>query len=197
MSPAQIAERHIPEAARQIGKQWMEDETCFANVTVATSKLQALLRHLGPEWGAERQNFEHGPTILLIVPAECEHTLGAMVILGQLRRLGCSVRLLLGARAETVKAELSSTHFDAIMISAALGVSTLTLRGLIQAIRRTIRGTVPLLIGGGIIAAEPNLLRLTGADHAENDPYKALRLCRLIRSRGEKRLGLVASVGVP
>lgn len=189
VAPEQIAERLIPEAARQIGKQWMENKTCFADVTIATSKLQAVLRYLGPDWGVESPYAGQGPTILLMVPAGCEHTLGAMVVLGQLRRLGCSVRLILGARAETVKVELSSNHFDAIMISAAPGVSTLGLRRIVQAVRRTDTGDAPILIGGGILDTEPDLLRLTGADHAESDPNRALKLCRVIEVRGEKHLG--------
>lgn len=196
VSPEHIAERHIPEAARQIGKQWMEDETCFADVTIATSKLQALLHYLEPDWGVDRQHVSRGLSVLLMVSAENDHTLGAMVLLGQLRRLGCSVRLLLTAKADTLKGEIGSTRFDAVMISASSGSKANTLRPLVQAVRRASTGDAPIVIGGGILESEPDLLRLTGADYAENDPHRALKLCRSIKSksRGERRAEPTATV---
>lgn len=173
-----VAEDHIPAAARWIGEQWMQDEVSFADVTISVSRLQTLLRCLdeGPRPG--RSGVSRQPGVLLLVSHDNDHTLGAMVLLGQLRRQDCSVRLLLGARPDTLSEKIAGMHFDAVMISAAQGNRMETLRRLVLAVRRAGEDG-PIVIGGSIVGSEPELCRRTGADHAEKDLQRALKLCRL------------------
>ncbi|TKA95702.1 cobalamin B12-binding domain-containing protein [Cereibacter changlensis] len=175
----QIIDLHIPAAARQIGEQWVRDEISFADVTISVSRLQALLRHLERPGYCVPVGDPHGLSILLLVASENDHTLGAMVVVNQLRRRGCSVRLILAARPETVIAETEITRFDVVMISAAQGDSARPLRRLIQAVRKSSSSSASIIIGGGMIDSESDILRLTGADFAEKDTQRALALCRL------------------
>jgi methanogenic corrinoid protein MtbC1 len=175
----QIIDLHIPAAARQIGEQWVRDEISFADVTISVSRLQALLRHLERRGCCVPLGDPNGLSILLLVASENDHTLGAMVVVNQLRRSGCSVRLILAARPETLSADIGMTRFDIDMISAARGDSAKPLRRLIQAVRRSRTGDAPIVIGGGMLDSEPDILRLTGADFAEKDTQRALALGRL------------------
>lgn len=179
ISRKEIAELHIPLAAREIGERWVRDDASFAEVTIAVSRLQSLLRKLEPEPGAEAVIHADGPLILLLVSCDNDHTLGAMVLLGQLRRLGCSARLLVGAHPTTLGAEIGASRFDAVMISAAPGNSTIALHRLVLSLRKMGAGDAPIVIGGGIVESEPELLRRTGADVAESDLHRALELCDL------------------
>jgi methanogenic corrinoid protein MtbC1 len=173
-----VADDHIPAAARWIGEQWMQDEVSFAEVTISVSRLQTLLRCLGENPQTELSGGRREPGVLLLVSHDNDHTLGAMVLLGQLRRRGCSVRLLLGARPDTLSEKIAGMHFDAVMISAAQGNRMETLRRLVLAVRRAGQDA-PIVIGGSIVESEPELCRRTGADHAEKDLQRALKLCRL------------------
>lgn len=175
----QIADLHIPASARQIGEQWVRDKTSFADVTIAVSRLQALLRYLEQGGCCVQLGDAQGPSILLMTANENDHTLGAMIVVSQLRRFGCSVRLILAAHPEEVSEETGRTRFDVVMISAAQGDSVKPLRRLVQAIRRSTSSDAPIVIGGGMLDSEPDVLRLTGADYSEKDPQRALALCRL------------------
>src|SRR5690606_29300455 len=119
-----------------IGEQWMQDEVSFADVTISVSRLQTLLRYLGRSPQTEHSGISCDSRILLLVSHDNDHTLGAMVLLGQLRRQGCSVRLLLGARPDTISEKIAGMHFDAVMISGAQGNRVETLRRIVLAVRK-------------------------------------------------------------
>ena len=96
--PEDIADFYVPALAREMGDQWCKDQLSFAGVTIGTSRLQAVLRALGPNWSGDNVSGPNGPSILLIVGQEVYHTLGAIVLSGQLRRKGFSVKLILGGK---------------------------------------------------------------------------------------------------
>jgi len=73
-----------------------ENDECRATI-VAAAKLQAMLRDLGPDWAADTIAAADAPSILLMTPQNASHTLGAVVLAGQLRRRGYSVRIVFDA----------------------------------------------------------------------------------------------------
>ncbi|WP_224826656.1 B12-binding domain-containing protein [Cognatishimia sp. MH4019] len=178
-TPTDIADIYIPAAARVLGDEWCRDEVSFADVTIGTARLQGMLRDLEREWMLEQPKMPaNGPSIAIV----CEddfHTLGSMVIAGQMRRVGASVRLLLGLTMSE-RMEIFREHsFDIVMISATRTENLETTRKLVKNIRTTCENRLPIVVGGTVIEHNINVKALTGADHVMNDPKEALELCGL------------------
>ncbi|WP_322893168.1 MULTISPECIES: cobalamin B12-binding domain-containing protein [unclassified Yoonia] len=176
-----IADFYIPELAREMGVDWCEDTLSFASVTIGVSRLQAMLRALGPEWAGDQSANPAAPSIMLIVGQDVYHTLGAMVLGGQLRRKGLSVRLMLGAQNHELAEKLAKTRYDAVFISSSLGETLESLRRIVDVVRKSCKTSLPVVIGGTILETETlyDVMSLTGADYATSFPNEALELCGL------------------
>ncbi len=183
-----IADLYIPAAARILGEEWCSNQTSFADVTIACARLQAMLRTVNEGMSGDRARPDHA-TSILVVAADCEyHTLGIMVLLGQLRRLGASVRVSMGQSLAAL-ADLAESHeFDAILISAPQSEKLDHVERVVLKLRGVVGDTVPIVVGGASLAdvSDAELQRRTQADHATNDLEEALRLCGLTTSpRGD------------
>lgn len=188
ISAEELADRFIPIVARTLGVQWCEDEIGFGEVTIGVSRLQAMLRDLGPEWNADQDAHPDASTILLVVPENTFHTLGALVVSGQLRRKGLSVRLLLGGTVENIGAMMAETGFDAVFLSAVYGESLEILRKIIDSIHAVSNQVPPVVIGGTLLEIESDVASRTGADYVTSDVDEAISLCNL---RTKPRLATV------
>lgn len=189
IAAADIADLYVPAVARQLGDMWCSDEISFATVTIGVARLQGLLREIEAMAAPPRRAGNAGLSLLVLVAEGVDHTLGAMVLTGQMRRAGHAVRLILGAEAEAVTTAVSATRFDAVLISAPRGTSAGRLRPLVGAIRAASGTPLPVVIGGTVLDAaredRVDILALTGADHVTCDPNEALRLCGLTAMTGD------------
>ncbi len=174
-----IADVYIPAAARVLGEEWCRDETSFADVTIGTARLQGLLRDLEQEWQKIHQPFPGNGPAIVVICLDDFHTLGAMVVAGQLRRLGASVRVLLGQTQSEQVEIVQNGGFDMAMISASRVENLETSRKLVKNLRTALQKQLPIVLGGTVIEYTTNVKALTGADHVINDPKEALRLCGL------------------
>ncbi|MEM8536402.1 MAG: cobalamin B12-binding domain-containing protein [Pseudomonadota bacterium] len=177
-----IADFYIPAIARDMGERWCTDQMSFASVTIGASRLQAMLRTLGPNWSGDQVLDPRAPSILLMVQDDAHHTLGAIVLSGQLRRKGVSVKLLLGAKPGDVAEHLRRAIYHGIFISASRGERLEPLRQIIEVVKNSALAQCPVVIGGTILETETesNVKALTGADYATKVPDEALRFCGLL-----------------
>lgn len=179
--PDVIAERYIPEVARRLGEMWCTDATGFAVVTIGSARLQGLLRVIDGMTAPQRRPAFPGTSVLVVVPEGIHHTLGAMVLTGQMRRWGHGVHLLLGAEPAAVRPVIAEREIDVVMISAPQGTRVETLRPIVRAVRSSAGARLPVVIGGTLLEqvrqTGADICQLTGADHATCDPGEALRLC--------------------
>ncbi len=174
-----FADLYIPEAARRLGALWCEDELGFADVTIGTARLQAMLRDTLPDPEARNVASAFAPGVLVAVRRDDYHTLGAMVAAARLRRAGVSVRLSLGQPdAEIVRLLARGAH-DALFLSASCSRTLDSLRDLIEKVRTGAGRSVPVVVGGTILLSDGDVRARTGADFALTDPLEALRLCGL------------------
>ena len=179
VSNDELIDLYIPEVARRMGEEWVCDDSTFADVTIAVARLQGLLRKLSHDTPSHRAFGDDGVAVAVI--ADDFHTLGAMILTAQLRRLGVSVRLMLDVSADDVP-DLSDDEdrYDAIMISASHVETLDKIRKFVEKIRRSRAGrSVPIVVGGPILAARADVRSATGADFATSDVVEALRLCQL------------------
>jgi MerR family transcriptional regulator, light-induced transcriptional regulator len=177
VSAASVADLYIPALARQLGDDWLEDRVSFMEVTLASSRMQAMLRAIGAAWTADLAGPRHPATLLLIVPAHEQHTLGAMVLLGQLRRMGVSVRLSVAPETAELRGLLSAGQYDAVLISASSMARLADLRAVVQEVRRHgPRGQI-VAVGGHILQSGVDVAAATGADLATCDPATVFEAC--------------------
>lgn len=169
-----IADIYVPAVAQALGEDWVADRNSFADVTLGASRLQSLLREL--DEAAALHPYGDGPAVLVATAAEAHHTLGAVLLAGQLRRQGFSVRLLLGARPADLQQQLRQSGYDAVFLSASRSEDPQVLRRLVEAAR-----PVPLVLGGGLLELGPEVVAQTRAPLATSDLSEALRLCNLAR----------------
>lgn len=181
IQPEDIADVYVPTLARDMGDKWCRDSLSFAGVTIGVSRLQSVLRALGPNWSGDNASGPNGPSILLIVGQEVYHTLGAIVLSGQLRRKGFSVKLVLGGAPENIAAQLCRTSFESVFISSSCGERLESLRKIVHVVKTSIENPPPVVVGGTILDVETaeNVMALTEADYATKIPDEALEYCGL------------------
>ncbi|NJM83672.1 MAG: cobalamin B12-binding domain-containing protein [Tabrizicola sp.] len=192
LSAAILADEIIPEVARSVGCDWMEDRLSFADVTIASARLQGILRSIGAEWFSDQADSSRPDTVLVIVPDGEQHTLGAMVLTGQLRRRGLSVCLRIGLERETLAHLLRDRRFGGALISFASAQRLASCRGLVDCIRQSAHPRIPVIIGGAVLDLVEEVATKTGADVATNDLAKALAALNLTFFSGELELGNVS-----
>ncbi|MEM1236070.1 MAG: cobalamin B12-binding domain-containing protein [Pseudomonadota bacterium] len=175
ITDAGFVDHYLPEAARRLGAAWCEDEMSFADVTIGSARLQAMLRdHRAPQ-----TRDPSAPLVLVVVPEDAYHTLGAGVVADQLRRLGCAARMALGMPKPDLAELVESHDFNAVMISAASCERLETLRELVNCIRKASRNELPIMLGGSVTDTDTDIRTLTGADYVSNNPEEALKACGL------------------
>lgn len=183
ISDADLADIYIPTIARHLGDMWCEDMLGFAQVTIGTARLQAMLRLLGPEWSADQTAQADGPLILLISPPNDQHTLGAILLAGQLRRRGYSVRLALHPTRDQLGALLRHLSFDAVFISASQSESLEKLRKLVDFLKTSEEVPLPIAVGGGILETKKDVAFLLGIEIATESIDEAIEKCGLTQRR--------------
>jgi methanogenic corrinoid protein MtbC1 len=169
----------IPEAARLLGAEWHDNTRSFADVTIGTARLQALLRELGEEECREFDCDALGPGVAVVVLEHEAHTLGSSLLCQQLRRLGASVQLLVGQCDADVVRCVAEAQFDAVLISAARSEALASARKLVDKLKAPAAFPVPIVIGGAVVSREPDVKMQTGADHVATDAKDALVRCGL------------------
>ena len=172
-----ITDLYIPYVARNLGEMWVEDTAHFTDVTIATARLQAMLREVSCAWSGQANPSFTAPNVLMIVPEGETHTLGAFVATCQLRRAGALVQLCVGEADEAAMGMVEQNDYDMIMISYGHSAGIDALRRLIQNIRYSKHTNAPIVVGGPVVALEEDLMSLTRADMVTDRPTEALRLC--------------------
>lgn len=178
IEPERIVDVFIPVVARILGDEWCADQTSFAEVTIGSARLQGALREILNEMPKTTKRGTT-PSVMVLVRDDEHHTLGASVMTSQLRRLGVSVRLVLGATSREALTIAQREAFDAIFISVS-NTQTLEDVGIfVEKLRSGVSEAPPIVVGGPILEQEQDTRTITGADVVTSDVREALRKCRL------------------
>jgi methanogenic corrinoid protein MtbC1 len=170
---------YVPEVARRLGQDWHDNRRSFADVTIGTARLQGLLRELAGRADEGAWRDLDCPAVALLVLENEFHTLGAVVLSQQLRRLGVSVQLMLGqSEAEMIQC-IAQDRFDAILLSVSRRECLASLKKLVEKLRGAAPHPTPVVVGGAAIGEEGEIRKLTGADHVAADASDALIKCGL------------------
>jgi len=174
----EIIDKIIPKAARRIGEQWVKDELSFAEVTIGAARMQDLARELGGSNEKVPTTIPLGFSILLIIPKEEQHTMGAFVAADQFRRLGLWVHLAIAQDPKELERTVSSNHFTMIGVSAASRRSLQAVSKIIDVLKEK-DPSIPLILGGNIVNLVENIETKTRADLVTSNPRRAISFCGL------------------
>ena len=177
--PDRFVDVLLPEAARRLGEMWRQDRIGFAEVTIASSRLQGALREV--DQVDPGLDVPDAPLVAVVLRPGETHSLGATVAAWRLRRAGASVMLMLNLPIETIERNVGGGDLSAVCLSSSGGVDAETLAGLVGRLRAA--SGAPVLLGGAILEDVDTeaLRRACGADRVSREPEDALRLARELR----------------
>jgi methanogenic corrinoid protein MtbC1 len=178
LTDEEILDRIIPSAARRIGEKWLQDELTFAQVTISAARMQELSRFLGGRGASVPSTIPLGFNMLLIIPVEEQHTMGAFVAADQFRREGVWVHLAIGQNAKELDRTVSNHHFSMIGISAASRRSLKSVKTIVD-ILKTRESSIPIVLGGNILNTVEDVQFKSKVDFITSKPQDALKLCGL------------------
>lgn len=174
-----VIDHHVPEAARRLGRDWHDNRRSFADVTIGVARLQGLLRDLVAQMREDAVRDADAPGVAVVVMENEFHTLGAMVVGQQLRRMGISVQLVIGQTEPEILQSVAQDHFDAILVSVSRTECLASVRKLVEKLKNATVAPTPVVIGGLAVSDEAEIRVLTGADHVATDARDAVQKCGL------------------
>jgi methanogenic corrinoid protein MtbC1 len=161
LTVGEVCLEHLAPAARLLGEWWEADRLPFTEVTLATARIQSMLRRMPIGRGAPRRHGVKG-AVFCAVPGE-QHTLGVMMAADLFRRDGWDVSLLVGLDHDEVLSRLVRDDRDVIGLSCSGAHSERALDRLMRALRDQ-RPEARLILSGQIAADAKALARLPEAD---------------------------------
>ena len=169
----------LPLAARRLGALWERDSLDFVGVTEGLGRLsaaaRALLDELTPTAAAPP-----GPRALFALAPGETHRLGVEIAQGMFRAAGFAAEI-----ADDFEAQLAQTPYALLGFSISCDRYVEPLRHAVRAARAAPRGRdLVILLGGPLVARQPDLAQKIGADAAICDMRAAILLARgLVESR--------------
>ncbi|WP_395005560.1 B12-binding domain-containing protein [Cypionkella sp.] len=176
---AALADIYIPEAARRMGEAWQEDRMSWMDVSIGVGRMQSLLREIGTAWVADQAGDAGHGTVLLLVTEREQHTLGPMVLMGQLRRYGVSVCLRIAPTYTELSTLLAARQFDGILISLSTKDKLEPVAKTVEFLKTLTSNPCPIIVGGAVMSKVEDLATHTGADYSTNDIGAALEVIGL------------------
>jgi methanogenic corrinoid protein MtbC1 len=175
ISDADLVDCYFPEVARHLGSAWAGDDAAFTDVTIGVARMQAMLREVGRDWTSNLAAEQASATVLIVLPEGEQHSFGAVLLAGQLRRQGISVRLEVGTQTAGLRRLVEGRFFDCAMISVACEEKLDQCKGVVSALKGGSGGRLWVAVGGPILDRPIDVRSRTGADIATCDPLLALQ----------------------
>ncbi|MDF2231515.1 cobalamin B12-binding domain-containing protein [Albimonas sp. CAU 1670] len=176
MNGGEVFNRLIPAAARRLGELWMEDEIGFTDVALGVARLEETARSNEPPAESKPAAAGERPaSVLLWVPSEEEHTLGAFIAASRFRKEGYVVDLMIGSTEDELVSAAEARPFALVGISCGSRRLLSPLATAVERLRGVVAPSVPIILGGPIVEIEPQAAEAIGADGLASDIKSALR----------------------
>lgn len=179
----------LAPAARRLGDMWNQDLCDFAQVTIALSRLHALLRTLASGLPAYADAQASGRTAAFAPAPGEQHTLGLAMVRDFFRASGWDVSDGCSEQPDDVIALVRERRFDLVGFSIGSARHADALKMLIAAIRKvSTNRRLLVLVGGPLLLADPQLAKTLGADASAGDARQAVLAAEgLLMARCELR----------
>ncbi len=170
----EVYEEYIPDAARLLGRYWVENFLTFAQVTLATSRLQSIARELEPLYIGENLLQALGAEVLIIAPKGEQHTFGAEMVARKFRKLGATPYLSINNTIEEIVGIINKQKFRLIGLSITRQKAcdkNSEFLAILNAIRKF---KIPIVAGGNLVYSSTKIIKSLNIDLVTNDVAYAL-----------------------
>ncbi len=161
VSVEQLCSDHLAPAARELGVWWETDDMPFTVVTLATARIQAILRQL-PGSRTPVSITEGKGAIFAAVPGE-EHTLGVLMAADHFRRLGWDVGVLIGMEHTEMRARILDDDRPLLGLSCTSSHAVEALRRLVDDVRHR-RPDLAIVLSGRVACDDQTVRSLPEFD---------------------------------
>lgn len=161
---------YLSEAAVILGEWWDEDHVTFHEVTIASSRIYAILREYSYLF-VPRQPVEVKSAIFATVPGEI-HTLGVHMAADLFGEEGWNINVKTGRSHDELMAEIVDSPIRILGVSAGGAHSAAPLARLVMALRVS-RPDLRIFLSGQITQVAPDLVGMMGLDGATADVDEA------------------------
>ena len=184
----------IPRIARKLGNQWASDSLSFAEVTIATGRLQKLIYSLDHLYQETRTSPTTTHSILVTAAPGSHHTLGPLILSNYFTWAGWSVLSESAPSERFIETTVTSKSLTAIAVSIADYDQLDRLPKLIQTIRsKSLNPAIIVLTGGSLYNADAMSFGHIKADIKSSTPEEALhQLNRILNITTEVRSSISA-----
>ncbi|MFK7942009.1 MAG: B12-binding domain-containing protein [Paracoccaceae bacterium] len=165
-SVATVYLTYLGGAARLLGTWWEEDKASFAEVTIGTGRIYALLYALRPGL-IERNPVYRKRAVFASVPGE-QHFLGVTMAADMFRARGWDIDLHTGCEHEELVALVDEVNPAFIGFSGSGQRAVLPLLRLLVAVRAGHPGAY-ILVSGNVANFDLDMTEVTGADLVTTD----------------------------
>jgi methanogenic corrinoid protein MtbC1 len=184
----------IPCIARKLGNQWASDTLSFAEVTIATGRLQKLIYSLDHLYQETRTNPSTPHSILVTASPGSYHTLGPLILSNYFTWAGWSVLSQSAPSENFIETTVASKSLTAIAVSIADYDQLDRLPKLIQSIRsKSLNPAIIVLTGGSLYISDAMSFGHIKADIKSSTPEEALhQINRILNITTEVRSSISA-----
>jgi MerR family transcriptional regulator, light-induced transcriptional regulator len=163
----------LAPTARHLGNLWESDAADFANVTLAMTRLQRIMRRLGEHFCDETVQANGESALLTIIPGE-QHSFGLSMVAEFFRRAGWNLCTGPFSSHQELTSLVHNHWFDVVGFSVSSDRRLDELKRDIHDIRRDSRNRhVGIILGGPMVIARPDLVASMGADMMSSDATTA------------------------
>lgn len=163
---------YISGAARRLGQMWDQDEIGFLQVTLATSRLTAIICGLKKVF-YNREGSARRRALFAACPGE-GHVMGVSMAADLFRREGWEIDLEIGQSHDDLLMAQHLGAYPVIGLSASSEAMILPLARFVRAARLLTPGAL-IYIAGEITHLHRDIAVTVGADGALSDPVAAMR----------------------
>lgn len=153
--------QYLSPAARKLGDWWEDSLVSFTDVTLATSRMYAIMNALRHEM-PRRTSSVPKSAIFASVPGD-DHTLGVRMAADLFRKEGWDIILKTDEDHDSLVSYIAETDVPIVGFSAGGRHSLQALSRLVVAVRIKKPRNL-LLVGGHIVEEAPSAIRLLGVD---------------------------------
>lgn len=178
----------LAPAARHFGELWETDATDFANVSIAMSRLQRILRELAERPISEDRRGDHAESALLTtIPGE-QHSFGLLIVSEFFRRDGWNLCTGPFSSHRELTSLVHSHWFDVVGFSVSSDRRLGELKQDVDHIRHDSRNkNIGIILGGPMLVTHPEIASDIGADMISVDATTAPQQARSLISEMKLR----------
>jgi len=175
----------LAPTARLLGTLWEDDLCDFVDVTMGLWRLQEVVQEIAGRLPAGRPPVAGGRRALFASMPGDQHSFGTIMIDEIFRHEGWLTDRLSEAETADLLKRVENDWFDIIGLTVSHDCHIARLPSIIVALRNISRNPrVCVMVGGGIINADPGLALQVGADGTARDAKHAPRVAsELVRER--------------